>query len=82
MSLNLETRVELISQEISQIKAKQFENDENNRERHAEVMVAIKELADSKADKWVQDAFKWILYTVGGVLILALLGLILIKTNL
>lgn len=34
-----------------------------------------------KSDVWVENAFRYILYTVGGIIIVALLSLILIHTT-
>ena len=41
----------------------------------------LQEKLEMKANVWVEDAFRYALYTVAGILILALLSLVIIKTG-
>ena len=78
---DLNTQVQMMSQELKDFKGevrgdiaeiKQLLKDQN-----ASWVVLI----DKKADGWVEDAIRYTVYTVAGVLIVAILGLILIKSS-
>ena len=46
-----------------------------------EIKKLVKEVGDTKANKWVEDGFRYALYTVAGIIIVALMGVILIKSK-
>lgn len=73
------TQIALMQQDIKYIKEHQAINKKEADERHAELLAAIKEVADSKAGVWVERVLIWIGSVVGVALIGAWLSLILIK---
>lgn len=82
--------IEFLKGEVSEIKQAQ----KNAAEKHdlAEIKTMLIEhtkeeremwdrLLAMKANVWVENAARYALYTVAGILIVAVLGLVLVKTN-
>lgn len=73
------TTIALMQQDIKYIKEHQAQNKQEADERHIELMAAIKEVADSKAGKWVERVLIWVGSVIGVALLGAWMSLILIK---
>ena len=68
-----------MQQDIEYIKIHQALNKKEADEKHAELLLAIKDVAESKAGKWVERVLIWVGSVIGVALIGAWLSLILIK---
>ena len=77
MSLSDETQIELMKKDISYIKDEIGEMKDLACERHTEILHAIKELGDKKANKWVETAMTWAAYIVVGSVFAGLLALVI-----
>jgi hypothetical protein len=67
---NLETKVAVIQNQMDNIETKVDEL--------KDMLTKFIETSDGKfASKWVEDALKWVLYTVAGILVVALLALVI-----
>lgn len=78
---NLNTRVEVMAKDIEFLKSEVSEIKQLIKSHTEEERLVWKELLSQKADIWVENAFRYILYTIGGVLILAALSLIVVKVR-
>jgi hypothetical protein len=55
----------------------QMENIETKVDELKDMLTKFIETSDGKfASKWVEDALKWVLYTVAGILVVSLLALV------
>ena len=84
MTLDLSTKMELMAKDVEYLKGEVGEIKQLLKEHTIEesqmwdkVFKAIDTKMETKANVWVEKAFSWGLYTVAGVLLLALLGLII-----
>ena len=79
--METDTQIEIaeMKKDISYIKKEVGENKRTAEKNHNEVLSAIKELGDKKANKWVEDALKWLIYLIVGAVFTALIGLVVIN---
>ncbi len=76
-SEKLETKVAILEANHNTLMEKLNEYQSENREQHKELKEIIEKALAQKANVWVEKAFTWLLYTVGGIIVTALMYLIL-----
>lgn len=90
MSQDLITDMALVKKDISTIKDAMLKHNEDNKEAHKEfrqglddIKLAIADgferLDDKFANKWVEKAMTWFLYSVVGILITSLVTIIIAR---
>ena len=80
MSENLETKVAILETQTSNIMEKLEEFQTDNKEQHQAITRALENFElkldkalEGKANVWVEKAFSWLLYTVGGFIVSAIM---------
>jgi hypothetical protein len=72
-----ETEIALLKQSMTNIEKKFDDFCDSNSKAHLEIKEMIEKAMSSKADAWVEDALKWVIYTVMGIVITALVYLVI-----
>ena len=67
------TEIALIKKSMEDFKDALKELKDSNTEAHKEIKDMIEKAMDSKAGKWVEDAIKWFLFLVMGIVISAII---------
>lgn len=74
-----ETEIALLKKGMEDITKKIDEHSKQNASDFAEIKEMIKEAMDTKAGVWVENAMRWFIYTVMGVVVVALIYTIIKK---
>lgn len=84
LSTKSETKIALLEQQATILMEQFKQYSEDNKVQHnelkdliAEIRVDVKEAMAKKSDIWVEKAFTWLLYTVAGIIVGALMYLII-----
>ena len=77
--IKLEGDQKLIMEKINTLEEKILELQATMVAQHAELMKTIEKLAQEKANVWVENAFRYIIYAIGSILITAVMALIVIE---
>lgn len=70
------TEIALIKQSMLNLEKKFDSFSEDNLEAHKEIKEMVEKAMESKAGKWVEDAIRWFIYLVMGIVLSALIYLV------